>query len=90
MKLFLAVSILIVIAFLVIKYRDKLKEWMPGVKAYLFNIGGMLSTVTLAVTDWLGKTDLTQYMTKENAFIAALAAFTIGALISAITKRAED
>lgn len=90
MKLALALMILAGIAYLVFKYRAQLKEWMPGFKAYLFNLGGMLSTVMLAVTDWFGKMDLTQYMTKENAFIAALAAFTLGTLISVVTKRAND
>ena len=90
MKLAIAILILGALSYLVIRYRDKLKEWAPGIKNYFYNGLGIISTVALAVTDWLGKADLTTYMTKENALIFALGAFTIGTLLSLITKRASD
>ena len=92
MKIFAVLLILAGLSALFFIYREKIEGWFPGYKTIIWNglvsIAGLFGAIFAFLKDNSGT--FGQFLTPENAALAAVVVGVVGILISYVTKRASD
>ena len=92
MKIFSVLLILAGLSALFYIYREKIEGWFPGYKTILWNglvsVAGLLGAIFTFLQENTGT--LGQFLTPQNAALAAVVVGVVGILISYVTKRASD
>jgi len=90
MKFFAVLLVLAGLTALFYIYREKIEGWFPGYKTILWNglisIAGLLGTIFTFLQENSGT--FGQFLTPQNAALAAIVIGVVGILISYVTKRA--
>lgn len=92
MKIFAVLLILAGLSALFFIYRQKIESWFPGYKTILWNglvsIAGLIGSIFAFLQENTGT--FGQFLTAENAALAAVVVGVVGILISYVTKRADS